>query len=232
MNDLDLYLAQSQTRRQFFGRAASGIGVAALASLLDRDLVAAVTQAGISRSATHGVLNALHHAPKAKRVIYLHQSGAPSHIDLFDYKPKMKEFHGQELPGSIRMGQRVTGMTAGQAKFPVAATKFQFSQNGNAGIWLSELLPHTSRVVDDICFIRSMHTEAINHDPAMTFFQTGSEQPGRPSLGAWLSYGIGSENQDLPAFIVLISQGTGELSDQHFSPGCGARVFCRRRIRA
>ena len=214
MNEIEHLFAHSQTRRQFFGRTATGIGVAALSSLLDRDLVAAVTQSGASKNATHGILKALHHAPKAKRVIYLHQSGAPSHIDLFDYKPKMKEFHGQELPGSIRMGQRVTGMTSGQAKFPVAATKFQFSQSGKAGIWLSELLPHTSRVVDDVCFIRSMHTEAINHDPAMTFFQTGSEQPGRPSLGAWLSYGIGSENQDLPAFIVLISQGTGELNDQ------------------
>ena len=126
MDSADFAFARSQTRRQFFGRAATGIGVAALSSLLDRDLFAAVTQAGAPKNATHGILKALHHAPKAKRVIYLHQSGAPSHIDLFDYKPKMKEFHGQELPGSIRMGQRVTGMTAGQAKFPVAATKFQF----------------------------------------------------------------------------------------------------------
>ncbi|HZJ16401.1 MAG TPA: DUF1501 domain-containing protein [Chthoniobacteraceae bacterium] len=214
MNEIEHYFAHAQTRRQFFGRAATGIGAVALASLLDRDLVAAVTQSGIPKNATHGVLKALHHAPKAKRVIYLHQSGAPSHIDLFDYKPKMQDYNGQELPASIRMGQRITGMTAGQAKFPVAASKFKFTQSGKNGIWLSELLPHTAKVVDDICFIRSMHTEAINHDPAITFIQTGSEQPGRPSIGAWLSYGIGSENQDLPAFIVLISQGTGELNDQ------------------
>jgi hypothetical protein len=214
MDAADLNFAFAQTRRQFFGRAATGIGIAALGSLLDRDLVAAVTQSGAEKNATHGVLKALHHAPKAKRVIYLHQSGAPSHIDLFDYKPKMREFNGQELPASIRMGQRITGMTAGQAKFPVAASKFKFAQSGKNGAWLSELLPHTAKVVDDICFIRSMHTEAINHDPAITFIQTGSEQPGRPSIGAWLSYGIGSENQDLPAFIVLISQGTGELNDQ------------------
>ncbi len=201
-------LAIGQTRRQFFSRTATGIGTAALASLLQRDLFAA---ADLS---TRGALPALHFAPKAKHVIYLHQSGAPSHVDLFDYKPEMQKHHGEELPASIRQGQRITGMTSGQKAFPIAATKYKFSQSGKSGLWLSELLPHTAKIADEICLVRSLHTDAINHDPAITFIQTGSEQPGRPCLGSWLSYGIGSENQNLPAFVVLISQGTGELNDQ------------------
>jgi len=200
-----------QTRRQFFGRGAVGIGIAALGSLINPSLFATTKRPVASSGAA---LKTLHFASKAKRVIYLHQSGAPSHIDLFDYKPAMQKFHGEELPGSIRMGQRITGMTAGQARFPVAATQFKFSQHGQAGTWLSELLPHTGKIADDIAVIKSMHTEAINHDPAITFFQTGSEQPGRPSLGSWLSYGLGTENENLPAFIVLISQGSGNLTDQ------------------
>src|SRR5205085_2625433 len=163
---------------------------------------------------THGALPELHFAPKAKRVIYLHQSGAPSHVDLFDYKPEMQKHHGQELPDSIRQGQRITGMTSGQKAFPVAATKYKFSQHGKSGLWLSELLPHHGKIADDICLVRSMHTEAINHDPAITFIQTGSEQPGRPCLGSWLSYGIGNLTENLPAFVVLISQGSGNKSDQ------------------
>ena len=198
----------SITRRHFFGRTANAIGGAALASLLQRDLFAAPDLT------TRGALPALHFAPKAKRVIYLHQSGAPSQVDLFDYKPEMQKHHGEELPDSIRQGQRFTGMTSGQKAFPVAATKFKFSQHGKSGLWLSELLPHTAKIADDICLVKSMHTEAINHDPAITFIQTGSEQPGRPCFGSWLSYGIGSVNQNLPAFVVLISQGTGELNDQ------------------
>jgi hypothetical protein len=205
-------LYQKMTRRQFFGRASFGIGMAALGSLLNPRLFAASEKPTLAGAG--GALKELHFAPKAKRVIYLHQSGAPSHIDLFDHKPAMQRYHGQELPGSIRMGQRITGMTSGQARFPVAATKFKFSQHGKCGAWLSELLPHTGRVVDDIAIIKSMHTEAINHDPAITFIQTGSEQPGRPSLGSWISYGLGAENQNLPAFIVLISQGSGNLTDQ------------------
>jgi len=191
------------TRRQFLGRTATGIGTVALASLLNPRLLA-----------DGGVLGRLHLPAKAKRVIYLHQSGAPSHIDLFDHKPAMQAHHGQELPASVRMGQRITGMTAGQSRFPVAASKFTFQQHGRSGRWLSELLPHTGGIVDDIAVIKSLHTEAINHDPAITFIQTGSEQPGRPCLGSWLSYGLGSENQNLPAFVVLISQGSGNLTDQ------------------
>lgn len=155
-----------------------------------------------------------HFAPKAKRVIYLFQSGGPSQFEMMDYKPKLQELHGTELPDSIRQGQRLTGMTSGQKSFPVVAPKFKFSQHGSQGVWLSELLPHTSKVVDDICIVRSMHTEAINHDPAITFMQTGSQQPGRPSMGAWLSYGLGSEAEDLPAFVVMISHGTGSDANQ------------------
>lgn len=201
-----------QTRRQFFSRTATGIGAMALGSLLNPTLSRA--SAENSGKSAKGSLNALHFAPKAKRVIYLHQSGAPSHIDMYDYKPGMREHHGKELPASVRMGQRITGMTSGQAKFPVAASQFEFRRHGQCGTWLSELLPSIGNVVDDIALIRSVHTDAINHDPAITFIQTGSEQPGRPSLGSWASYGLGSENENLPGFIVLISQGSGNLTDQ------------------
>jgi len=158
--------------------------------------------------------SAPHFAPKAKNIIYLFQSGGPSQLELFDYKPRLKEFHGQELPASIRMGQRLTGMTSGQSSFPVIAPKFSFRQCGQTGAWLSELLPHTAEVVDEICLIRSTWTEAINHDPAITFIQTGSQQPGRPSLGAWLAYGLGSEAADLPAFVVMISHGSSRDANQ------------------
>jgi hypothetical protein len=199
------------TRRQLFGRAATGIGTAALASLLNGRLFAADAQGMLK---TNGVLPALDFAPKAKRVIYLFMSGGPSHIDLFDYKPRLREYHGQELPATVRMGQRITGMTAGQKSFPCVAPMFQFRQHGQCGAWLSELLPYTGTIVDDIAIVKSLNTEAINHDPAITFIQTGHQQPGRPSLGAWLSYGIGSLNQNLPAFIVMISQGSGNKIDQ------------------
>ncbi len=149
-----------------------------------------------------------------KRVIYLFQSGGPSQLDLFDYKPHLQDLRGKDLPDSIRNGQRLTGMTCGQKTFPVAPSIFKFTQHGQGGAWLSELLPHTAAVADNICFIKSMYTEAINHDPAMTFFQTGSQLAGRPSIGSWMSYGLGSENQDLPAFIVLTSKGTGRTDDQ------------------
>jgi hypothetical protein len=155
-----------------------------------------------------------HFAPKAKRVIYLFQSGGPSHLELFDYKPKLKELHGTELPDSIRQGQRLTGMTSGQKSFPVVAPKFKFEQSGSSGAWYSELLPYTAKISDELCVIRSMNTEAINHDPAITFMQTGSQQPGRPSLGSWLSYGLGSEAEDLPAFVVMISHGSGSDANQ------------------
>ncbi len=195
---------QTMTRRALLQHSSSAVGTAALAGLFARDIRASGTEAA----------QGTHFTPKAKRVVYLFQSGGPSHLELLDYKPKLKDFHGQELPDSIRQGQRLTGMTSGQKSFPVIAPKFGFHQAGQAGTWISDLLPHTGKVLDDICLIRSMHTEAINHDPAITFIQTGSQQPGRPSLGAWLSYGLGSEAEDLPAFIVLISHGSGRDANQ------------------
>ena len=212
--NLDYALASLQTRRHFFGRLSSGLGTLALASLLDPKLLSA---AGTPRATTPGALPGLHFAPKARRVIYLFMSGGPSHIDLFDHKPKLKEYHGQELPASIRMGQRLTGMTSGQSKFPCVAPMFDFKQHGRSGAWISELLPHLGAAADQLCFIKSMNTEAINHDPAVTYIQTGHQQAGRPSLGAWLSYGIGSENQQMPAFVVMVSQGSGNKTDQPLS---------------
>lgn len=201
------------TRRQLFGRAATGIGTAALASLLNPGLFAADKETA-KPEASKGILKALHFAPKAKRVIYLFMSGGPSHIDLLDYKPQLKDRHGEELPASIRMGQRVTGMTAGQKSFPVTSPLFKFSQHGKSGQWVSELLPNVAKIADEIAIIKSLNTEAINHDPATTYIQTGHQQPGRPSLGAWLSYGLGTANENLPAFIVMISQGSGNKTDQ------------------
>ncbi len=197
-------------RRQFLGRSAAGLGATALAGLLNPQLFAA-PDTGKSRP---GILPQTHFAAKAKRVIYLVMSGGPSHIDLFDYKPQLKQHHGEELPASIRMGQRITGMTSGQKSFPCVSSIFKFQQHGKCGTWLSELLPHLGGVADDIAVVKSLHTEAINHDPAMTFIQTGSQQPGRPSFGAWLSYGLGAETENLPAFIVMISQGSGNKTDQ------------------
>ncbi len=172
---------------------------AALGSLLSKDLSAAELP---------------HFAPKAKRVIFLFQSGGPSQMDLFDHKPGLKQLAKTELPDSIRMGQRLTGMTAAQTSFPVAPSIYDFQQHGQSGAWVSSLMPHTARVADQLCFIKSMYTEQINHDPAVTFFQSGFQLAGRPSIGAWLSYGLGSENQDLPAFVVMISTGTGNPNDQ------------------
>jgi len=197
-------LALQLTRRRFFGRSALGVGTAALASLLRSDLSAAP----VLDAAEHGGLPGLpHFAPKAKRVIYLFQSGGPAQIDLFDYKPLLEKVHNQDLPDSIRKGQRLTGMTASQTRFPVAASQFQFQQHGQSGAWVSELLPHTAKIVDKIALLRSMHTEAINHDPAITFLQTGHQLAGRPSIGSWLAYGLGSENKNLPAFVVMTSYG-------------------------
>ncbi len=190
----------ASSRRKFL--CSTGVGVAALSSLLRQS----------SDAATN--VRQPHFTAKAKRVVYLFQSGGPSHLELLDYKPKLKELHGSELPDSIRQGQRLTGMTSGQKNFPVIAPKFGFHQCGENGTWISDLLPHTGKVIDDICLIKSMHTEAINHDPAITFIQTGSQQPGRPSFGAWISYGLGSEAEDLPAFVVLISHGSGKDSNQ------------------
>ena len=193
------------SRRELLSRGAGSVGLAALASLLDEPQ---------ARAASAPALSATHFPARAKRVIYLHMSGGPSHIDLFDYKPKLRDYHGQELPASVRMGQRITGMTSGQKSFPCVAPMFRFQQHGQCGAWLSELLPHTSQIVDDIAIIKSMHTEAINHDPAITYVQTGHQQPGRPSLGSWLSYGLGSENANLPAYVVMISLASNGANDQ------------------
>lgn len=191
-------------RRQFLSRASVGIGSVALGSLLIPDL--------FSRSAAAGeefIPGVPHFAPKAKRVIYLFQSGAPSQLESFDYKPLLREMMGEDLPESVRDGQRLTGMTANQSSFPLVGSYYDFKQYGQAKAWVSDLFPYTAKIVDDICIVRSLHTDAINHDPAITFFQTGAQQGNRPSMGAWLSYGLGSENQNLPAFCVLVSKGKG-----------------------
>lgn len=192
-------------RRHFLGKLSIGLGSAALGSLLIKDLFS-----GKPEEAADQLLAGLpHFAPKAKRVIYLFQNGAPSQLESFDYKPMLRERFGQELPTSIRDGQRLTGMTADQSSFPLVGSYFGFKQYGQSGAWVSDLFPNIAKIVDDICIVRSMHTEAINHDPALTFMQTGAQQGNRPSMGAWLSYGLGSENQNLPAYCVLLSKGQG-----------------------
>ena len=210
--DLPREFSNLLNRRAFFRRGAAGLGSVGLASLLNENLFA--REPANAQLESLGALPALHFAPKAKRVIFLTMSGGPSHIDLFDYKPDLKKHHGEELPGSIRMGQRITGMTSGQSSFPCVAPMFDWKQHGKCGLWLSELLPGLGSVADDICVVKSMNTEAINHDPAFTYIQTGHQQPGRPSLGAWLSYGIGSVSKQMPSFIVMISQGSGNKTDQ------------------
>jgi hypothetical protein len=204
-----------ETRRQFFGRCALGLGAAALASLLpDRLLAASPETSQLKRIG--GLPNLPHFAPKAKQAIYLFMSGAPSQMDLFDYKPVMSDWFDKDLPESVRMGQRLTTMTSGQDRFPVAPSIYKFTKhdNGGDGAWVSELLPHTATIVKDIAIIKTIHTEAINHDPAITYFCTGDERPGKPSLGAWLSYGLGSENENLPAFVVLTATWTGRKEAQ------------------
>ncbi len=208
MNPLREYELLS-TRRQFFGRSATGIGVAALGSLLNPGLRSAL---GAEGEVPHYPLTSTHHPARAKRVIYLFMAGGPSQIDLFDYKPQLEKYHQQDLPASVRMGQRLTTMTSGQSSFPVVASMFKFNQHGKNGTWLSELIPHTAGIVDDMALVRTVNTEAINHDPAITFIQTGFQQPGRPCMGSWLSYGLGAANENLPAFIVMIS--SGKESDQ------------------
>ena len=177
--------------------------------------LSAMMSLGRSESDSQTALSSgIHHPAKAKRIIYLFQSGAPSQMDLFDPKPDLENRRGEDLPESIRQGQRLTTMTSGQSKFPVAPSMFKFAQNGKSGMWFSELMPHMASLADDWCQIRSMHTEAINHDPAITFCQTGSQLAGRPSIGSWISYGLGSQNKDLPAYVVLTSFGTGRPDDQ------------------
>ena len=201
MSDCHSY-RKIHSRRDFLAQSAMGLGAIGLASLIN-------PTASFGKSGPGNALGLPHFAPKAKRVIYLHQSGAPSQMDLFDYKPLLNKMHGEELPPSVRQGQRLTGMTAGQTSFPLAGSPYSFKQYGQSGAWVSEMLPYHREIVDEICLIRSMYTEAINHDPAITFIQTGSQFPGRPSIGSWIDYGLGSENENLPAFIVLVSKNQG-----------------------
>ncbi len=191
--------ARYETRRQFFGRGMNALGWAALASLAKTGTTDAIGAEAAANALTH-------FAPKAKRVIYLHMVGGPSQMDLYDYKPKMNDFYDKDLPESVRNGQRLTGMTSGQARFPIAPSMYKFQQHGKCGMWVSEMLPHTAKMVDDMCFIRSMNTEAINHEPAISFMQTGNQVSGRACLGSWASYGLGSGNKDLPTFVVLVAQ--------------------------
>lgn len=196
-------------RRQMLSRTGTAVGSAALASLLyPGQVLNAVPHSSL------GVLPGPHFAPRAKRVIFLFQSGGPSQMELFDHKPKLTDYHGEELPDSIRKSQRVTAMTVSQSSFPCVQSKFRFSRHGKSGIWMSELIPHMASIADEITVVKSVNTEAINHDPAITYINTGSQQLGKASLGSWLSYGIGSECSDLPAYVVLISQGTGRPGGQ------------------
>ncbi|MEO2002916.1 MAG: DUF1501 domain-containing protein, partial [Candidatus Poribacteria bacterium] len=188
----------SVTRRTFLSQVGLGLGSIALNQL-----------SMASQPAARGTLGAAHFAPKARRVIYLFQSGGPSQVDLYDHKPLLNERNGEDLPASVRMGQRLTAMSGNQATLPLAGSAFRFRQYGQSGAWLSDLLPYTARIADDICFVKSVYTEAINHDPAITFFQTGSQIAGRPCMGSWISYGLGSLNDDLPAFCVLVSKNKG-----------------------
>ncbi|GAA3615179.1 DUF1501 domain-containing protein [Flavivirga amylovorans] len=191
-------------RRHFLSKAALGLGGVALGSLLMPDLLK-----GASDASNQLPLGMRHFASKAKRIIFLVQNGAPSQLESFDYKPKLNEMFGQDLPASIRGDQRLTGMTADQTSFPLVGSKFGFKQYGQSGAWVSDLFPNIAKITDDICIVKSMHTDAINHDPALTFFQTGAQVGSRPSMGSWFSYGLGSENKNLPAYCVLLSKGKG-----------------------
>jgi hypothetical protein len=197
---------QTVTRRHFFGRAALGLGTAALASLMNQRAGAATV--------TGGLPDLPHFAPKAKRAIYLFMNGGPSQMDLFDYKPAMDKLFDKDLPESIRKGQRLTTMTSGQTRFPIAPSKYKFAQHGQSGAWVSELMPRTAKIADKLAFVKSVNTEAINHDPAVTYICTGHQLPGRASLGAWLSYGLGTENNNLPAFVVMTASWTGRKEAQ------------------
>jgi uncharacterized protein (DUF1501 family) len=205
------------SRRTFIRNSATALGAATLTALMQQRAATTASAADDGKGVPAGpdgkpaaVRGGLHHAAKAKRVIYLFLAGGPSHIDMFDYKPELKKIHGKELPDSIRNGQRITGMTSGQKSFPCVAPMFEFKRYGQRGAWVnSEILPHTAGIIDDICLVKSVNTEAINHDPAITYITTGNQQPGRASMGAWLSYGLGAENENMPAFTVMISQGRG-----------------------
>jgi len=207
--------ALNLTRRHFFGSAGLSLGSAALYSMMANESRGAELTG--TKTGINAALPITHFAPKAKRVIYLHMVGGPSQLDTYDYKPKMGEFYDKDLPDSIRMGQRLTTMTSGQARFPVAPSKYKFTQQGKCGMWVTELLPHTSKIVDDMCFIRSMNTEAINHEPAITYMQTGNQVTGKPCLGAWTSYGLGSLNQNLPSFVVMVATPSNQEQVQAIS---------------
>ena len=200
----------AETRRQFFASAGFGLGAAALASLDAK--AAGGTKTGIAAA-----MPETHFPAKAKHVIYLHMVGGPSQLDLYDYKPKMNDWYDKDLPESIRNGQRLTTMTSGQARFPIAPSMFKFKQHGKCGMWVTDLLPHTAKMVDDMCFIRSMNTEAINHEPAITYMQTGNQVTGKPCLGAWMSYGLGSLNQNLPSFVVMVAVPSNQEQVQAIS---------------
>lgn len=204
-------LNEKLDRRQFLTKTSLGLGALAVGSLLgcrkEFGPKSTIAPGELSEDSQEAVLRALpHFAPKAKRVVYLFMSGGPSQFETFDYKPKLNALFGQDLPDSVRQGQRLTGMSANQSSLPIAPSVFTFDRYGKSGTWVSELLPYTAKVVDDICVIKSLYTEQINHDPAITFFQTGNQLPGRPSIGSWVSYGLGSSNENLPTFISLISK--------------------------
>ena len=204
MRNFDLNKAiERKSRREFLSRTAMGIGGMALSSLLTP------TSLKASAGSREGILGKGHFPAKVKRVIYLFQSGGPSQIELFDYKPALEKWHGKEIPDSIRGTQRNSGMVANQSTFPLVQSIYNFKQQGKSGLWMSELLPYTSQVADELCVVKSLYTEAINHEPAVMFVQTGSQQSGRPSIGSWINYGLGSDNENLPAFVVLISKGGG-----------------------
>jgi hypothetical protein len=204
-----------ETRRQFLSRGSNAVSWAALAALLGADGAMPKAEAGDAgpdgsrlNPKSGGHAHAPHFAPKAKQVIYLHMVGGPPQMDMYDYKPVMDGWYDKDLPDSVRMGQRLTTMTSGQKRFPIAPSKYKFARHGESGMWVCELLPHTAQIVDEMCFIRSMHTEAINHEPVITYMQTGNQITGRPCLGAWVSYGLGSLNDNLPTFVVLVAKPT------------------------
>jgi hypothetical protein len=216
---------RNETRRQFFRRGGNVLGTAALAAL-GLPVVANAGPNSTDGTVASGGLGTLpHFAPKAKRVIYLHMVGGPSQMDIYDYKPQMIDWYDKDLPETVRNGQRLTTMTSGQARFPIAPSMYKFAQHGKSGMWVTELLPETAKIVDDLCFVRSMHTEAINHEPAITYMQTGNMVTGRPCIGAWLSYGLGSMNSNLPTFVVLVANPTNTeqiqaISARLWSSGC------------
>ncbi len=216
---------RSETRRQFFRRGGNALGLAALASLGLPNAMGSFGEAASESNVVGGLPGLPHFAPKAKRVIYLHMVGGPSQMDMYDYKPAMNDWYDKDLPESIRDGQRLTTMTSGQTRFPIAPSIYKFAQHGQSGMWVSELLPETAKIVDELCFIRSMHTEAINHEPAITYMQTGNMVTGRPCMGSWLSYGLGSMNSNLPTFVVLVAEPSNTeqiqaISARLWSSGC------------